>query len=143
MEKYRKKIEKRCRLDGAVCAGVLALYLVLCRFTHTAGGTGKDVALGIVFGLVIVALCTLIRTASALRDEAKLRAMYIEETDERNAAIAKESAQKSQTVSMVGIAAAAIAAGFFDDRICFALAGAVLFSALVSVVMTVYHKKTM
>lgn len=143
MEKYRKKVERRCRLDGAVCAGVLALYLLLCRFTHTAGGTGKDFALGIVFGLVIVAMSTLIRTASALRDEAKLRAMYIEETDERNAAIAKESAQKSQTVSMVGIAAAAIVAGFFDDRICFALAGAVLFSALVSVVMTVYHKKTM
>ena len=59
MEKYRKKIERRCRLDGAVCAGVLALYLVLCRFTHTAGGTGKDVALGIVFGLLYVHLLQL------------------------------------------------------------------------------------
>ena len=90
-----------------------------------------------------VAVCNLAAAFSALHNEEKLKEMNINENDERNIAIAKETSQKGLTISMVGTAMAAIAAGFFDVKICLTLCAALLFSALVTVMVNLYYKRKM
>lgn len=143
MEKFRKKVEKRLKIDAMICTCSLALYFALIFLTKGASDFAQGVSMGVFIGMEFVAVYNLARTYAALHNEEKLKEMYIKETDERNIAIQKETSQKGSTISMLGIAMAAIAAGFFDKKICFTLVAALLFSALVTIIVNAYYNKKM
>lgn len=143
MEDFRKKVERRFKLDTMVCLCSLALYFMLKFLTKGASDFAQGISMGVFVGMEIVAVYSLSRTFTALRNEEKLKEMYINETDERNIAIQKETSQKGSTISMVGTAVAAIAAGFFDEKICFTLVAALLFSALVTIILNAYYNRKM
>ncbi len=143
MEKFRKKVEKRLKIDTMICACSLALYFALIFLTKGASDFAQGVSMGVFIGMEFVAVYNLARTYATLHNEEKLKEMYIKETDERNIAIQKETSQKGSTISMAGTAMAAIAAGFFDEKICFTLVAALLFSALVTIIVNAYYNKKM
>lgn len=143
MEEFRKKVERRFKLDTMVCLCSLALYFMLKFLTKGASDFAQGISMGVFVGMEFVALYNLSRTFTALRNEEKLKEMYINETDERNIAVQKETSQKGLTISTVGTAIAAIAAGFFDEKICFTLVSILLFSALVTIILNAYYNKKM
>ena len=143
MENFRKKVERRFKLDTLVCLCSLALYFMLVFLTNGASDIAQAVSMGVFVGMESFAVYSLTRTFAALRNEKKLKEMYINETDERNIAINKETSQKSSAISMMGTAMAAVAAGFFDEKICFSLVAVLLFSALATVIVNVYYKRKM
>lgn len=143
MEDFRKKVEWRFKLDTMVCLCSLALYFMLKFLTKGASDFAQGISMGVFIGMELVAVYNLARTFTALRNEEKLKEMYINETDERNIAIQKETSQKGSIISTVGTAIAAIAAGFFDEKICFSLSAVLLFSALVTIIVNAYYKRKM
>lgn len=143
MENFRKKVERRFKIDTAVCLCSFALYFMLVFLTKGASDLAQGVSMGIFAGLELVAVYNFARTLAALRNEEKLKEMYIDETDERNIAINKETSQTSSAVSMMGTAMAAVAAGFFDEKICFSLGAVLIFSALVTIIVNAYYKRKM
>ena len=143
MENFRKKVEKRLQIYTTICMCSLALYFALVFLTSGASDFAQGISMGVFIGMELVAVYNLARTFAALHNEEKLKEMYIAETDERNIAIQKETSQKGLTISTAGIAMAAIAAGFFDVKICFTLTGALLFSALIKIIVNAYYNKKM
>lgn len=143
MEDFRKKVERHFKLDTMVCLCSLALYFMLKFLTKGASDFAQGISSGVFVGMETVAVYSLLRTFTALRNEDKLKEMYINETDERNIAIQKETSQKGSTISMVGTAIAAIATGFFDEKICFTLVAVLLFSALVTISVNAYYNRKM
>lgn len=143
MKDFRKKVEMRFKLDTMVCLCGLALFFMLKFLTKSASDFAQGISIGVFVGMELVAVYNLARTLTALRNEEKLKETYINETDERNIAIQKETSQKSATISMVGTSIAAIAAGFFDEKICFSLVAVLLFSALVTIIVNAYYKRKM
>lgn len=143
MEEFRKKVKRRFRLDTMVCLCSLALYFMLKFLTKGASDFAQGISRGVFVGMEVVAVYNLSRTFTALRNEEKLKEMYINETDERNIAIQKETSQKGATISTVGTAVAAIVAGFFDEKVCFTLVAVLLFSALVTIIVNAYYNRKM
>lgn len=99
--------------------------------------------MGVFVGIELVSVYMLVSSYTALNNKEKLKEMYINETDERNMAIAKETSQKSALISMIGTALATIVAGFFDKKICLLLCAVVFFDVLVTVLVSMYYKKKM
>ena len=143
MEKFRKNVEKRLQVDITVCLCSLALYFALLFVTKGASDFAQNISMGVFIGMELVTVYNLAAAYTALHNEEKLKEMYINETDERNIAIGKESSQKGSTISMVGIAMAAITAGFFDEKICITLCAVLFFSALVTIIVNLYYKRKM
>ncbi len=143
MEDFRKKVEKRLKIDTAVCLFSFVLYFALIFLTKGASEFAQCISMGVFIGMELVAVYNLAAAFSALNNEEKLKEMYINETDERNIAISKETAQKGSTISMAGTAMAAVAAGFFDEKICITLCAVLLFCALVTVIVNAYYKRKM
>lgn len=143
MEEFRKKVRKRSIIYSVLCCFSLIIYLVLKFLTKDTSDFSQGLAMGVWIGLEIVAVVNVTRMSAALKDEKKLKEMYIRETDERNLEIQRLTAQKSYTISTTGIAVAAIVAGFFDFRICIALCFSLLFSSLVTLIVNAYYNKKM
>ncbi len=143
MEKFRKKIEWRLKFYTTICLCSLALYFGLMHLTKGASDFAQGLTMGVLCGTELVAVYNLVRMFIAVRNEEKLKEMYIQETDERNAAIRKETSQKGSAISMMGTAMAAIVVGFFDETICITLVAVLLFSALVNIIINVYYSRKM
>ncbi|MBP3797723.1 MAG: hypothetical protein J6I46_08130 [Ruminococcus sp.] len=143
MEEFRKKVHKRVVIDSLICGNAILLYMALLFFTKGASEFGKGISIGLFCGFEIVAVYTLAKNFTALYNDDRLKEMYINENDERNLAIAKETSQKSSLITVILTALAAVAAGFFDVKICLTLVAALLLSAVVNIIVNIYFNKRM
>ncbi|HCJ40838.1 hypothetical protein [uncultured Ruminococcus sp.] len=143
MEEFRKKVHKRVVIDSLICGNAILLYMALLFFTKGASEFGKGISIGLFCGFEIVAVYTLAKNFTALHNDDRLKEMYINENDERNLAIAKETSQKSSLITVILTALAAVAAGFFDVKICLTLVAALLLSAVVNIIVNIYFNKRM
>ena len=143
MEDFRKKVQTRLGISSMLCMSGLAIYFALTFLTKNADEFAKGLSMGVFCGLEIVAVFNTIRLLFALKNEEKLREMYIRENDERIRAIERMTAQKGFIISIIGMALGAIVAGFFDVRVCLALVGALLFSSVVTLCARAYYNKNM
>jgi len=146
MERYRATLKKRLYGIGLYAA---ALTVLVCLgLLRPAGGDSEEVRAfmsGFNAGLLAVAVVMLAlgirRYYAALRDERKLRALYIEEHDERLLAIRTRIGGTGMQIILFGLLLATIAAGFVSQTVFFTLLGALLFSAAVKAVLKIYYTK--
>ncbi|MBR0528654.1 MAG: hypothetical protein IJJ76_02685 [Ruminococcus sp.] len=143
MEEFRKKVHKRVVIDSLICGNAILLYMALLFFTKGASEFGQGISIGLFCGFEIVAVYTLAKNFTALYNDDRLKEMYINENDERYLAIAKETSQKSSLITVILTALAAVAAGFFDVKICLTLVAALLLSAVVNIIVNIYFNKRM
>ncbi len=143
MEEFRKKVHKRVVIDSLICGNAILLYMALLFFTKGASEFGQGISIGLFCGFEIVAVYTLAKNFTALYNDDRLKEMYINENDERNLAIAKETSQKSSLITVILTALAAVAAGFFDVKICLTLVAALLLSTVVNIIVNIYFNKRM
>ena len=143
MEEFRKKVQKRVMIDSLICGNAMLIYMALLFFTKDVSEFGKGISIGLFCGFEIVAVFTLAKNFTALHNDDKLKEMYINENDERNIAIAKETSQKGSLITLVLTALAAVTAGFFDVKICLTLTAALLLSAIVNISVNIYYNRKM
>lgn len=105
-------------------------------FAHAMGFVS-----GVSTGLGLVALFLAFRYFFALRNETKLKAMYIKQNDERLAAAKKSAFTVGACISIVGILIAAIVAMFFNQTVAVTLVSVVYFTALVVLICKVIFVK--
>ena len=74
-----------------------------------------------------------------MRDEKTLKRLYIEENDERSIMIMQKTGAIGMTICNVGLAFAAVIAGFFNQVAFFSLFGAAVFTALVKGFFKLYY----
>lgn len=143
MKEFREKLEKKVRIYSLfACFSCLVFFG--CNFIFEgASDFAKGLITGFFSGIMLVMIYYLSQMFAALKNEAKLKEMYIAETDERNIAIGKETASSATIVSMMCTALAAIVAGFINVTVCITLAAALFFSAIITVSMRAYYNKKM
>lgn len=143
MKEFREKLEKKVRLYSLfACSSALIFFG--CKFLlDGASDFAEGLITGFFSGLMIVAIFNLARMFAALKNEEKLKEMYIEETDERNIAIGKETATTATMISIMLTALAAIVAGFINVTVCITLAASLFFSAIVTVSVRAHYNKKM
>ncbi|MDD3393740.1 MAG: DUF2178 domain-containing protein [Anaerotignum sp.] len=125
MENFKKKLKKRILFGAIYCCLVPCLVLILhfaVGETPSAGFTA-----GFATGLAGVALFFVIQSALALRNEEKVRRLYIAETDERQLYIANKAASTSILAILAGIGLAAVVASYCDRTVFYTLLGMLFF----------------
>lgn len=143
MEKFREKIKKRFWISTFVSLFVPLVLIALQIITKKDVDYASGMIYGAVSGALVTAVFNIARMYSALHNEEKLKKMYIEETDERNIMLNKETGNTALIISLVCISFASVIASFFNIGISIALAAAACFTTMVTVVVKIYYNKTM
>lgn len=79
---------------------------------------------------------------SALRDEAKLKALYIKETDERSLAIEEKIGGIGINLIIAGLGLSTVVAIYLNQTVFLTLLGAFAFSVLIKGGLKVYFRRT-
>lgn len=143
MEDFRKKLKIRSTVLLIICGLAPALYIALRLITKGASDFAQGLSIGLLTSIEVCSIIGLVEALVLLRNEKSLKEKYIAVTDERNKAIEKETTLKFLPVSTYGIGFAAVAAGFFDIKICITLTAVMLFNLLVFLALKAYYMKKM
>ena len=154
MENFKEKLKIQNILMG-ICSAILLLFSLLAIgselgwFTILQPKTGDShwhstwygFCTGASCGLGAMMLTFLIRNLRAMKDEKKLKKLYIKENDERTAKIviyARSSAM--QAFLFLGMAATVIA-GYFSPTVSITILACVFFCSLTSLFFNAYYNK--
>ena len=153
MELFREKLKLQ-NLAIAMCCFILAIF----SFLAAAGQAGiigfmepatdnshwqsmwRGIVTGMSFGIMIVMIAFLIRNILALKDEKKLKKLYVETNDEREIQIwtaARSTAM--QLFLMVGVVAA-IVAGYFSMTVSITIIACMFLQSITGFFCMLYYR---
>lgn len=141
LEAYRKKVQRRL-----VWMRVLAVVFIVIEFGVSRlvpDSNATNYMWGGCIGGAMVALGILAQQRSALKDDEKLRKMYIEEHDERQQAIRAKAGQPMAIYLSLGLAMTAAVVFFFNETVAITLALAAVAQMLVSLIVKLVCTKRM
>lgn len=96
---------------------------------------------GLFFGFFVMMLRDIVKYARAIKDENKIRAIYIEENDERKKHIRDKIGGVGFDFIIGVMMIAIVIAGFFNETIFFTLFATLAFMALVKLCLKVYYNR--
>ena len=153
MELFRDKLKMQ-NLVIAICCFILAVF----SFLAAAGQAGiigfmepatdnthwqsmwRGIITGMSFGIMIVMITFLVRNILALRDEKKLKKLYVETNDEREIQIwtaARSTAM--QLFLLVGVVAA-IVAGYFSMTVSITIIVCMFLQSMTGLFCMLYYR---
>lgn len=143
---YKKTVEKRLNILRILVACFLIIMAATNLFVELPEDDPRNFIPGMLTGMgcggSIAALFIIMQQSKALKDEEKLRKMYIEEHDERHRMIMQKAGQPLVIYLSLALIAAGLFAGFFSITVTIVLTAAAIFQLLVSAVLKfIYCKK--
>ena len=153
METYREKLKIQ-NVTLAVACVILAVFCVLgflgeagiVNLTPAAGDSHwqsqwRGFISGASLGILALLLFGLIRNLLALRDENKLKKLYIKESDERQAQICTLAMSAAMRASLVLWLVAVIVAGYFSVTVSLTLLASLFAVSLVTIGFKLYFMR--
>ncbi len=133
MENFRKQARRTLKIYIAVLITAIVLWVVFTA-VEAAGGANNSSNFGRGFcvGAIAFMAVNIARYSAALKDDEKLKKLYIYATDEREKLICEKSDSSSFKAILCIIVLAAMVASFYSDTV---------FYTLISVMMTVMFVK--
>ena len=141
LEAYRKKVQRRLVWIRLLAVTFIVVELAVSRWIAESNAT--NFIWGGCIGGAFVALVVLARQRKALKDDEKLRKMYIEEHDERQQAIRAKAGQPMVIYLSLGLAMTAAVVFFFNEVVAATLALAAVAQMLVSLIVKLVCMKRM
>ncbi|MGN0978216.1 MAG: hypothetical protein ACI4PH_09195 [Faecousia sp.] len=150
MENYKEKLKLQnivlaiaCVILAFLCALGFAAEAGLVALSPVAGDSHwqsqwRGFVSGASMGVLILMLFGLVRNLLALKDEKKLKKLYIKENDERTIQVwTSARAAGCQAFLLLGLVAA-IAAGYFSVTISLTILACVLFTTVICLCFKLY-----
>lgn len=143
MEKFKKALQHRLICAGLYCAVVL---LMIGQSLFSQGNTHVNdfisgFSLGVCVGIEFVVIFYMGKYISALRNEEKLKKLYILENDERIKMIQAKASSSGMAVAIAGLMLGALVAGYFNETVFFTLVAAALFVTFSFLFIKAYYCK--
>lgn len=148
MENYKKKLKNELSSQVGIFCCCSVLFIsgqsgFLSKF-YPEGNFGDffrgfHVGIFIVFAMFMIA--SVARIGMILKDDAKLKADYIKNTDERNLKISELTGYKLYNSIIAPILVATIMSGFFSMEVFFTLLSVSTFIAIVTWARWIYYSK--
>ena len=143
MEEFKKKLKTQQLLSTMVLTSSLAVYCLLRFLTKDVSDFAQGLTTGFWIAIEVLALVNTVRLLVTLRNEEEIKKLYIQEKDERNIAIQKETSQKSSVINVIVLGLAVLVAGFFDIKVSVTLFVVLSVSALITIAVNLYYRKKM
>ena len=156
MEQYKEKL-KITNIFLSICCAVLAIFAVLAigselgwfSILHPATGDShwKSTWYGYVFGAAIgvfsVMLACIIRNCRALKDEQKLKKLYVQIHDERTIQIQTLARNTAMQILLCAGLVATVIAGYFNITVSITIFVCIWISSSVNLLLIGYYNKKM
>lgn len=148
MEKYRNTIKKRISMYGGLCGLVPVSALVLSWWTGRVMDNSNDHVAGFVHGMGLAFIICLMAYSikqiftinRALKNDAALKKMYVQETDERAIFIQNKVGSSGWRLVLILLVFAAMVASYFSATVMITLVCAALAVALVMAGYKLYYR---
>ena len=141
LEVYRKQVQRRLVWIRLLAVTCIVVELAVSRWIAESNAT--NFLWGGCIGGAFVALVVLARQRKALKDDDKLRKMYIEEHDERQIAIRAKAGQPMVIYLSLGMAMTAAVVFFFNETVAITLTLAAMAQLVVSLIVKLVCMKRM
>ncbi|MBQ6569813.1 MAG: hypothetical protein IJL87_06115 [Clostridia bacterium] len=141
MENYKKKIRARVFFMAMYTVAVSVFNLV-AHLLDLEYSLPTDFLMGMICGIDLVAVFIIAKYLTALKNEEKLKAMYIEENDERNKTIRLRSGYPIVPAFVFVMLLAAVVAGYFNLTVMITLIATAFFELVVCLVIKLICQKT-
>lgn len=139
MENFRDLLKLRLRLAGLYCGVMLILNGILGLIND--GNPFTSFILGALMGIQLIVIVLMFLYYSALKDETKLKKMYIKETDERQQLIRLKAGSTGIVIITAGLLLTMAISGYYSKVVFFTLLGVVAFMAVVALLLKLYYNK--
>lgn len=150
MEKYRNMIQQKI-ISNAIMLFLGGVVFIIGQSgfwsKYKPAGNFGDFISGFQVGLFMVLAVGIIASTSsicsALKDDKKLKAMYIKDTDERNMKISELTGKKLYQSISIPLLLASIVSGYFSAEVFFTLIAVIFFVSIVTIARKIYFCKTL
>ena len=152
MEEFKKKLKNRIN----ICVGLLFLGVAIIAIGFPLGervSAERGIPqlffghihihgfnAGMILGLMGVIVFYIFLYAAALRNDEKLRKIYIKETDERLLLIYQKSGSVGMNIAMIGLIAGGFISAYFNVTVFITLISAGVFVSLIRDGLKLYYK---
>ena len=154
MEQYKEKL-KITNIFLAVGCVILALFTLLAigselGFFHILKPVAGDshwhshwngFITGASCGIFALLLVSLIRNRQALKDEKKLKKLYVKEHDERTIQILALARNTAMQILLLGGLVATVIAGYFSITVSLTILACILCASVTSLLLVGYYSK--
>ena len=141
MEEFKITLQKKIWVyylfSGICAAGVLLLTI------FGKANDGFNATSGLLGALFAISFCNIIKIRMALKNDERLKQIYIRNTDERNIQISKEAANASFHAIIIGIALATVIANFISVTVSCTLSVCLAFIFVVNGALSAYYNSKM
>lgn len=137
MEKFRSKIRRDALIACIYCVLLVATLITLAIVGIDDIATSY--ALGFGSGIGAVVVYHLISYIRALKDETKLKTLYIKENDERTRHIDAKVGGIGMNIAILTFAIGMLIANYFNEMVFYTLLAAMLFLAILKIVLGRYY----
>lgn len=139
MEKFKKKVKQHLIMAGIYC--VIVVILNVIAVVLDSDNNAVAFALGFSVGIGAVVVFFMVKYLRALKDDEKLKQLYIEETDERRMYIKAKIGGKGMDLTIMFLALSMLISNFFNEVVFFTLFAATMFVVLLKFVLELYYTK--
>lgn len=148
MVKFKDVLMKRIFILSSLGIAAVVLTAVIGFWGYSKIGTNTHISdfvhggqTGLFAGFVVIMLRDIIKYIMAIKDDDRVKAIYIEENDERNKLINDKIGSVGYNFVILGLMLATVTAGFFNEVVFLTLLGALAFMALMKVSLKAYYNK--
>ena len=153
MENYKHKLKVQNTVMVICIVGLLLVSLLgiaaeagLIPLTPSAGDTHwqsrwRGFMTGAAFGIMGLMVFGLIQNLQALKDEKKLRSLYIKAHDERLALLFHNARSTAMTIFLIVGLIAVIVTGYFSVTVSITILACVLFCCILCLFLKIYYSK--
>lgn len=153
MEKYKKELQASCRFTAVLCVILAAFSLLgfaaeagLVELTPVSGdehwqSMWRGMISGAAIGVLALMLVGLIRSMRALKDENKLRKLYVEANDERQIQIWTSERASAMQITLLGGLVAGLIISYFHMSIGVTIVALESIHALIAFGCKIYYSR--
>ncbi len=148
MDRFKSTLRTRLYAIAVFDAVALILYAMGFMYSDRIGAPGASdfmrsmvtgFQIGALAGIQIMLIPVIVRYSKALRDEAALKRLHIDETDERKRFIKMRIGGVGLNIALGGLAVAVIVAGYVNEVAFLTLLGATTFVAFTKGALKLYY----
>ncbi|MFA9380973.1 MAG: hypothetical protein ACERKO_07930 [Acetanaerobacterium sp.] len=143
MDDFRRILKRRlalARIYNGMVVLLLGIGYIMGR-ENAAPDTAIGFASGFFIGIQFVMIYFMRKYHFALKDDEKLKSIYITENDERSKFIESQIGGTGVNVILGGIVLGTIVAGFLNETVFFTMLFTLLFSVLVKGMLKMYYNR--
>lgn len=146
MDNFKLKIRNRIVLLIVLFVSMIAVYLVLFLNQDKLLKSSNHIVNfhgGALTSFSILLILSIFKNLIAIKDEKRLKKLYIEEHDERSILIMQKTGAVGINICILGLACATIIAGYFNEVVFFTLLGATLFVSVIKGLFKIHYRNNL